>query len=160
MTCVILSVVVFGCATDQHGSPGELGLNKTTGGALVGAAAGGLVGSTIGSGKGRLAATAAGVLLGAFAGGEVGKSLDRADQLAMTRATQSSLETAPSGRVVQWRNPDTGNHGTITPVRTYQDGERQFCREYQQTIVVGGRSQEGYGRACRQPDGSWRILHQ
>lgn len=32
-----------------------------------------------------------------------------------------------------------------------------YCREYTRTIHVGGRPQEGYGTACLQPDGSWRI---
>jgi surface antigen len=42
-------------------------------------------------------------------------------------------------------------------VRTYQTSAGQYCREYQQTIVVGGQSQSAYGTACRQPDGSWKI---
>ena len=42
------------------------------GGTLLGAAAGGLIGSTIGSGSGRLAATAAGTLIGAAVGGSIG----------------------------------------------------------------------------------------
>ena len=26
-----------------------------------------------------------------------------------------------------------------------------------QTITVGGEVQQGYGTACRQPDGTWKI---
>jgi hypothetical protein len=32
------------------------------------------------------------------------------------------------------------------------------CREFQQTIVVNGQEQPGYGKACRQPDGTWKIV--
>jgi hypothetical protein len=31
------------------------------------------------------------------------------------------------------------------------------CREYQTTIVVDGKSQPAYGKACRQADGAWRV---
>ncbi len=45
----------------------------------------------------------------------------------------------------------------MTPGPVYQTAG-QYCREFQQTIVVGGQQQQGYGRACRQPDGSWKIV--
>ncbi|MDQ2102275.1 hypothetical protein [Azospirillum isscasi] len=35
----------------------------------------------------------------------------------------------------------------------------QLCREYQTTIMVGGVAQPGYGTACRQADGSWRVVN-
>lgn len=31
----------------------------------------------------------------------------------------------------------------------------QYCREYTQTVYIGGRAVEAYGTACQQPDGSW-----
>jgi hypothetical protein len=31
------------------------------------------------------------------------------------------------------------------------------CREFQQTITVGGTPQAGYGTTCQQPDGTWRV---
>lgn len=33
-----------------------------------------------------------------------------------------------------------------------------YCREYTRTVTVGGYSQEAYGTACYEPDGSWRIV--
>ena len=38
------------------------------------------------------------------------------------------------------RNPDTGHYGTVTPLRTFQDAGGQYCREFQQTITVGGQT--------------------
>jgi surface antigen len=132
---------------------------KQVGGAVLGGAAGGLLGSTIGGGSGRLAATAAGTLLGALAGSEVGKSLDRVDQMYAARTTQSALETKPSGASTTWANPDSGHSGTVTPVRTYQTPQGQYCREFQQTVTIGGKTESAYGTACRQPDGSWKIVN-
>jgi surface antigen len=142
------------CAND--GSYG----NKQTVGTLLGAGTGALIGSQFGSGSGALAATAVGALAGAYLGSEAGKSLDRADQGYLARTTQSTLESAPTGRSSSWQNPDSGNSGTITPTRTFVSSSGQNCREFQQSIVVGGRTENAYGTACRQPDGSWKIVSQ
>jgi surface antigen len=136
---------------------GQLGGPKQTGGTLLGAGLGGLAGSQIGGGKGRLAAVAVGTLLGAFVGNKAGQSLDRADQLFAKQAAQRSLERFPSGRSTTWRNPDNGHSGTFTPTRTFQTAAGSYCREFQQTVTVAGRTQRAFGTACRQPDGSWRI---
>lgn len=31
------------------------------------------------------------------------------------------------------------------------------CREFRQTITIGGEAKEGFGLTCLQPDGTWRI---
>jgi surface antigen len=33
------------------------------------------------------------------------------------------------------------------------------CREFTQRIVVDGEEVAAYGTACRQPDGSWKIVN-
>ena len=33
-----------------------------------------------------------------------------------------------------------------------------YCREYTRTVYIGGRTQDAYGTACLQPDGSWMIV--
>lgn len=131
---------------------------KETGGTLVGAGTGALIGSQIGSGTGQLVAVAIGTLAGALAGQEVGKSLDRADRLAMQQNAQYALEYTRTNQATGWRNPDTGNYGSVMPVETYQTSAGQYCREYLQTVVIGGQQQQAYGTACRQPDGSWKIV--
>lgn len=157
----VAALMLSACATDQYGRPvqgGSGGINKQTIGGLAGAVGGGVVGSNIGKGKGAIAATIAGTLLGAAIGSEIGASLDRADMAYYNRTSQSALETAPTGRAVAWQNPDSGNYGTITPTRTINSNNGQVCREYTQTISVGGKRTEGYGTACRQSDGSWQIV--
>jgi len=145
-----LAIAMSGCFEGQG--------DKQIGGAVVGAGLGGLAGSQIGKGSGQMAAVGAGVLLGALLGSEVGKSLDRADMAYAARTQQQTLETAPSGTTQTWVNPDSGNSGSYTPVKTYQADSGQYCREYQQTVVVGGQTESAYGTACRQPDGSWKVV--
>ena len=151
---VFIGAIVLALAACTDGSG-----PKQTAGTLIGAGLGGLAGSQIGSGTGKLAAVGAGVLLGALLGGEVGKSLDRADRLAMRRTTQHALEKQPSGTSSTWRNPDSGNHGSITPRPAFQNSSGKYCREYQQSVTVGGQQQNAYGTACRQPDGTWKIVN-
>lgn len=33
-----------------------------------------------------------------------------------------------------------------------------YCREYTRSISIGGRTEDGYGRACLQQDGSWKVV--
>ena len=147
---LVLALILAGCAPSMG--------PKETGGTLIGAAGGAAIGSQIGSGTGRIVAVAIGTLAGALIGQGVGQSLDRADQLAMERNAQYALENTRTNTATTWRNPDTGNYGSIVPVETYQMGQGQYCREYVQTVVIGGQKQQAYGTACRQPDGSWKII--
>ena len=126
-------------------------------GTLGGGALGAWAGSTIGSGRGQVVATAVGAVAGALAGGYIGQQLDQADKAKLERTHQQALESSPVGKTAQWRNPDSGNHGTITPVKTYETSQGQYCREFQQTITVGGETKKAFGKACRQPDGHWMI---
>lgn len=153
---VIVAVSVFSLAAC---SSLEGRGNKELGGTVVGAAVGGLAGSQIGGGTGQLAAVGAGVLLGALLGSEVGRSLDKADQAYAAQTYQTTLEATPTGQTSTWVNPDSGNQGSYTPVKTYQADSGQYCREFQQTITVGGQTEDAYGTACRQEDGSWQIVN-
>ncbi len=132
--------------------------SKESGGTLIGAGAGALAGAQFGHGRGKLIAVAVGTLAGALIGREVGMSLDKADQEAMERNAQYSLEHTRTNTTTDWQNPDTGNSGSITPVETYQTHEGQYCREYIQKVMIAGREQQAYGTACRQPDGTWKII--
>lgn len=127
-------------------------------GGLAGAAIGGFLGSKVGSGSGRTFATIGGVLAGGLLGNQVATRLTCQDQQAVYSTTQSTLEDYPSGRSATWNNPDSGHWGTVTPTKTYVDSSGQNCREFEQTIYIDGRPEKGVGEACRQSDGSWRII--
>ena len=150
----LVSVVTLGLAACQSTGTGQ----KEGVGTLLGGVAGAVAGAQFGKGSGRVAAGAAGALLGAFLGNQVGQSLDSADRLAMQRSTNNALERQPSGTAVAWKNPDSGNYGTVTPEPVFQDSGGQYCREFSQTVTVGGKTEQAYGTACRQPDGSWKIV--
>ena len=153
------SLSLSACANNGYGTSGGFGGygTKETVGTGLGALAGGLAGSQIGGGSGRLWATGAGVLLGGILGNSIGSSLDKADQTYAAQA-QSRAYTAPVGETVQWNNPQTGNSGYVTPVRDGTSTSGRYCREYQVGIDVGGKRQNGYGTACQQPDGTWQVV--
>jgi surface antigen len=146
-----IAVTAAGCA---RGGPSGGEVAGGAGGAVLG----GLAGSQIGSGSGRLIATGAGAVIGALVGSEIGRRLSEGDQERLTRTTQDTLENNRTGQSSTWENPDTGHRGTVTPTETYQTEQGRYCREFQQTIYVGGEPEQAYGTACRQPDGSWKIV--
>ncbi len=147
----LIAALALGCATGEGAR--TVG-TKTAVGGLGGAAAGGLLGSVLGGGaKG----VVAGVLIGGLIGGAVGNVLDQRDRELAIKTAQVSLERAPTGTTSTWVNPDSGAQGTFSPTRTYQQSNGQYCREYQQDIIVGGKKHQSYGTACRMPDGSWQI---
>lgn len=144
------TVALAGCQTENWGE-------KETFGTLGGAVLGGLAGSQVGGGSGRLWATGAGVLLGTLVGSEIGKSLDRADKMYMQQA-QRQVYTEPVGETVSWSNPESGHSGTYTTTREGTSTAGRYCREYQQTIYIGGQQETGVGQACQNPDGTWEII--
>ena len=154
LTLAVVIVAGLGLAACEGSNTGT----KQTVGTLGGAALGGLAGAQIGSGSGQVAAAVAGGLLGAFLGSEIGSSLDKADRLATERTTHRTLETAPTGSSVPWRNPDSGNSGTVTVDRTYERSTGQYCRDYRQTVEIDGQTEILTGTACRQSDGTWRNI--
>ncbi|MEM9877688.1 MAG: RT0821/Lpp0805 family surface protein [Pseudomonadota bacterium] len=135
------------------------GNGQETFGTLLGAALGGWLGSEIDDdGVGGAVAIATGTFVGGAIGGSIGRNMDDVDRIKAAQAQQLALEVGLSGQAQQWYNPDTGNYGSIVPQPAYQTTAGQFCREYQQRIFVGGQQVEGYGTACRQPDGAWKII--
>jgi surface antigen len=97
-----------------------------------------------------------GIVAGTSVGGTLGAQLTSEDQARMREATQSALETGRSGEAVKWINPGSGNSGEITPQPSFQMDGRP-CREFQQTLTVGGEFSTGYGTACRNSRGVWVI---
>ncbi len=145
LTISIISSLSFsGCATHQ----GE----QEQSGMIIGGVLGGLLGSQVGRGDGRTAAIIIGTLAGTAIGGSIGQSMDETDRMK----TNHSLETVRTGVPSRWQNPDTGNSYTVTPTNTYET-EGAPCREYTIDATIGGKQEEVYGTACRQPDGSWKT---
>lgn len=144
----------------------------------VGAVLGGILGGQFGNGgDDRAAAAVGGAVLGGIIGNQVAKDRwcddQRANRYYYDRAYYNSLEY---GRAERWRNPHSGYYGSFRPTTTYYDddayyyydranidyrptrGFRPVCREFEQTIFVDGRRELATGTACRQRDGTWRIV--
>jgi len=157
---VVAALAVSSCAP-QYG-PGDgvagSGFSKKQVGTVAGGLGGAFAGSSFGKGKGNTLAIAGGALLGGMLGSSIGESLDRADMQYLNSSTQGALESTTTGTTSRWINPDSGNNGTVTPTRTFQNSSNQYCREFSQTIVVGGQKQNAFGTACRQPDGNWQVV--
>jgi surface antigen len=110
--------------------------------------------------KGILAIAVFGWLLfwGSGPQAQEGDELDEAEEQAMNDALQYALEKNPSHEAAEWVNPDTGRAGAVVPLKTFGIERSRPCREFVTTIIIGGNEEQGYGTACRQPDGSWEIV--
>jgi hypothetical protein len=60
------------------------------------------------------------------------------------------------GEVIVWESGDAS--GTVETTRVGTSSTGRQCREFQQTVTVGGRTEQAYGTACLQPDGDWEII--
>ena len=140
-----MTLIIFlaaGCASSREES-----------GALTGAAVGAVLGSTLGEGRGRALGIWLGAVVGASIGSTIGKYMDEQDRLK----TAQILETKRTNTATTWVNPDTRNTYTVTPTRTYEVAEGP-CREFTMDAQIGGKTEQIYGTACRQADGSWKVI--
>jgi surface antigen len=142
--CVLLPLMLSGCETAP---------NKHDQGVVIGAIVGGVLGHQVGGGSGQTLATIVGTVAGAAIGGSIGQSMDDTDRMKVSAA----LETVRTDVSTQWVNPDTGYEYALTPTRTYDEGTGP-CREYVIDARIGGEPEQVYGTACRQADGSWKII--
>lgn len=134
---------------------GPQGMNNETGGALAGGVMGGILGGMLFHGDGQVAGVIGGTLLGGLLGSRVGAYMDRQDQINMQRA----IIHTPVDQEATWTNKRRHATYTVTPLRNYHGKNGRYCREYQTTVTVNGKKQSAYGKACRQPDGSWHIVN-
>jgi hypothetical protein len=81
--------------------------------------------------------------------------LNEAQERAHEEA-QVQASSAPIGERIIWNQG--GASGSVTAVRDGTSTQGRYCREFQQQVSVGGRTEQAYGTACQQPDGSWEIV--
>lgn len=144
IVCIFLAATLSACQN----------MTKQDVGTLTGAAVGGALGSQFGKGTGQIVAAVGGAVLGGFIGGQIGKSMDQTDRLQM----QQALENNRTGSTTSWTNPDTHTRYRVRPTKTYKKPSGQYCREYTTNAVIAGKTQQMYGTACRQPDGTWKVI--
>jgi hypothetical protein len=71
-------------------------------------------------------------------------------------AAQVLATTAPIGETITWN--DGGAAGSVTTLRDGHTADGEYCREFLQTVTIGGREEEAYGTACLRPDGAWEVV--
>ena len=127
---------------------------KETGGTVLGAAAGGLLGSQVGAGRGQLLGTAFGTLAGAALGAEIGRSLDNADR-AMARWNEgNAADSEPAARETRWTNPDGDAVGPTG--RRIAEGEH--CPAARRAAAEAHHEDARRSR-CGRVDGSWQVVN-
>jgi surface antigen len=128
--------------------------NRAVLGGVLGGAAGAALGSRVDKHDGRTAAIVGGTIIGVLVGGAIGQYMDSIDQNCIGQ----TLEHVPDGETIVWQNPNVGGSYQVTPAETYQRSDGRYCREYITEVVISGRREQAYGTACRQPDGSWKVV--
>jgi surface antigen len=96
-------------------------------------------------------------VLGNLTGNPTARDLDEKDKAISADAVTAALQTNAAGKSSDWRNPDSGHSGEITPGPVYFVNDYS-CRDYVHHIVIGDRQETLRSTACRQPDGTWRAL--
>jgi surface antigen len=148
---IAMLLPAWGCATNPYNEPQ---FSKRAVVTILGAGAGALLGAQFGSGRGQLATVALGTALGGATAYWLSEGMDQADRQVVNYA----LENSNDGQQLPWKNNQTGREYAVIPTRTYQQPTGQYCREFTTQINVGGNRESGYGTACRQPDGAWKIV--
>ncbi len=138
---LVLSLLVLsGCASQQQK------------GTIIGGVTGALIGSLIGDGSGQNIAIAAGAIAGSLVGSSIGQRFDEQDQGRIAYSLERKQRSS-------WTNLTTGHRHTVVPSPTLApSSSNQQCREFTVDTEIGNRAETAYGTACRQDDGSWKII--
>ncbi len=134
---------------------GLAGCTQAESGRFFGTIIGAIIGSEISNNP---LGTMLGASIGGSFGSSIGRDLAKTDRMMLGKSYRNSLNHGESGVTSTWHNPDTRHSGSFTPQEPFQNKSNQYCREFQQTVTIGGKEQTAYGTACRQPDGSWKII--
>lgn len=148
---LLVAFALSGCASMKQTHADN---PKAVTGALLGAVVAGGIAAVAGGDPGVIVASA---VAGGLVGGYVGHKLDDKDKRMAAAAAQRAFENGRTGQAAAWKNPDSGNSGTVTPTKTYQLANGQYYREYRQEITVGNEQHQAHGTACRRADGTWKI---
>ena len=153
-SCLLSGAFMAGCSGSgyMYGAPESPAV-------LTSPIKGGLIGAEYGGRYGTIqAATPPRTLLGAMLPGNPGRGLGPQDRLFAEEAGRQAHEAA-IGQTTIWSNPQTGNSGSITPIRGGQSTIGSQCRQYHNLVNVKGQIEESYGTACQQQDGSWQVTN-
>lgn len=75
----------------------------------------------------------------------------REHEAAQVRATSANI-----GERINWNSGES--QGYVVTRREGTNSAGKICREFQQSITISGKTEEAYGTACLQDDGSWKMV--
>lgn len=74
----------------------------------------------------------------------------------MCLTARKALDEGESGVTMDWENPETGTHGSLTPMEPF-DKAGQTCRKLQIKNFANNLEGGATHIFCRQADGSWLV---
>ena len=128
-------------------------------GSATGAVIGGVLGGKIGKGDGKKLGVGIGAIFSSLMGKIIGRKISELDLKKSSQTAEEALEKTVKGDTNTWSNPNSQNSGSITPTTDRFTKNGMVCRDFKSTILVSGHSEKFNGRACRQKDGSWKIIN-
>lgn len=144
----LAAVPLAGCESIER----ETGVStQAQGGALSGAAIGGVVSALAGANPVWIAAS---TILGGAAGGAIGDYLGRRNAEEHAQTNLNALNTLGPGQSSSWSDPQTGNSGSTTVNSVYTANGRT-CKTYTETVRTNERTVTEDATACRTADGNW-----
>jgi surface antigen len=118
-------------------------------GTVLGAIAGGLIGSA--ASHGNAGAVVGGAVIGGLAGNAISRDIDCDDRVYASRAYRDSFD-GEIGERYEWEGR---GHGYVISHREYYDNG-ELCRDFTQVVWYRGREYTRDGTACRR-HGDWEI---
>lgn len=78
----------------------------------------------------------------------------------LTVGLSLALDRVSDGHALTWISRVSPARGQVIPLKTYRTSYGQVCREYSYLLSQRTGSEQGFGTACQQSDGSWQIAGQ
>ena len=92
--------------------------------------------------------------VGGSLSGSVGKSMDDSDNAKVNQV----LETQKTGQTSTWTNSSSAISYTLTPTRTFTSPTGEPCRDFTESALINGQTQQIYGTACRDQNAQWHVI--
>jgi len=144
------AALAFGATTGTASASSCHGRDHT-GGTVLGAIAGGVIGGAVTHGSG--IGIVGGAVVGGFAGNAIARDIDCDDRDYAERSYRDSFD-GRVGEHYEWHH--NRNHGYVVTTREYRRHGR-LCRDFTQVVYRRGREYDRDGTACRYR-GGWEII--
>jgi uncharacterized protein YcfJ len=160
LLCTIF-LLTSACSDKYADGSRSAGIEKASGGAILGGIAGGVAGHQLGGGSGNAFATLGGVAVGALAGHAIGGAMDApVDKEQYSKANaRPANENIFQKTLESGRTGEASEHGSVfdktvkvIPTNTYVGANGLNCRTYN---LIDERGFVTSGKACRQANGYW-----